>query len=94
MTEKGKDKDNRANRLYGQAQAALREAHRDEFTALLKAAYEAEGLVYRPRLTAEERAVLAAEAKRAKAKAKMDALLAEFPDLVDEQPLIDFPAQP
>lgn len=70
-----------ANQRYGAAQRALREAYPDQFTYLLQQEYLKDGLEYRPRLTAEERARLEEEEKRARAKAKIEAIRAEFPDL-------------
>lgn len=81
-TEKKQSSD--ANRLYGKAMTALREAHKDEFRDLLEKAYSDEGLTYRVRLTAEERAEKEAAERLAKAKAKADALRAEFGDALFE----------
>lgn len=67
-----------ANQRYGAAQAALRAAHPEEFQHLLERQYAADGLTYRVRRTAEERAALEQAEKRAKAQAKIDALRAEF----------------
>lgn len=91
MAEK---KGNDANRLYGQAQAILRDKYREEFNDILAGLWSAEGLVYKPRLTAEEKAAAKAEAARAKAQAKLDALLSEFPELAAvKSAVVDFPDQ-
>ena len=78
-------------KAYGKATAALREAHREEFDALLEAEYEKAGLEVRRRLTADERAARDAakaaerEAKRqAKVAAKIAALNAELEALKAE----------
>lgn len=70
-----------ANQRYGAAQRALREAYPEQFTYLLEQEYLKDGLEYRPRLTAEERARLEEQEKREKARAKIAAIRAEFPDL-------------
>jgi hypothetical protein len=81
------------NKAYGAATTALREAHREEFDALLTAEYAKVGLTRKVRRTAEQIAaekVAAAEAKaaqreaarREKALATAQALQAEFPDLL------------
>lgn len=70
-----------SNRRYTMATARLREAHAEEFQAILAQVYQEEGAVYVPRLTPEERAKRDEDARRAKAAEKMASLLAEFPDL-------------
>lgn len=81
-----------ANTAYTAAEKALKEAHKDEFDALLQAEYDKAGVKRVKRLSAEERAAkVAAEkaakeaakkaATREKAQAALDALLHEFPDL-------------
>lgn len=55
---------------YNAAESRLREKYRDEFIGLVKEEATARGVVYEPRKTAVE-----------KAEEKMQALLAEFPDL-------------
>jgi hypothetical protein len=72
------------NGLRNQAERQIIEAHRADFDSLLERLYTENGLSFRKRLTAEERAAKQAEEKRAKAKAKLDALLAEHPDLAGE----------
>jgi len=78
-------KDNARNKAYTSAMTALREAHREEFDALLGAAYETAGLEPRKRRTpaeieAEKVAKAAArEAKvAAKRAAKIEALQREI----------------
>jgi hypothetical protein len=71
-----KEKDTLARKAYGEAMAALRDAHRDEFEALLSAKQAAYGVEVRRRLSPAERAErAAAEAveKAAKAEAKRQA---------------------
>ena len=78
-------------KAYGKATAALREAHKEEFLALLEAEYAKAGLTVRRRLTAEQRAERDAakaaerEAKKAaKAAAKIAALEAELAALREQ----------
>jgi hypothetical protein len=66
---------------YGRATSALRDAHREEFDALLTAEYATAGLEVRRRLSEEERAAKAAaeaEAKAAKAEEKRLAKVARL----------------
>jgi K+-transporting ATPase c subunit len=49
-------------RLYQEAMREVRDSHIEEFNAIVTQKYAAEGLTYRPRLTAAERA--AAQIKR------------------------------
>ena len=97
MTETTPEKKDtsRANSLYAKATTALREAHRDEFEALLDKEYLEAGLVRVRRRTPEEVAAEKAaaakareeakeQARKEKAKATLDALLAEFPDLAPD----------
>lgn len=63
---------------YNEAQTALRAAYPEEYQEHLKAALEARGLEYKPRLTAEERAEREHEEALAKARAKAAALVQEF----------------
>lgn len=83
-----------ANRLYTAATTALREAHQEEFQALLTAEYEKAGLSRKVRRTPEQVAaekVAAAEAREAaketarreKALATAQALANEFPGLIE-----------
>lgn len=83
-----------ARAAYAEAEKRLREAHADEFSAILDAIYAREGAKRSVRLTAEQRAErdaaekaakeAAKEAKRReKARATAEALLAEFPNLLD-----------
>ena len=69
------------NKAYGKAMSRLREAHRDEFDALVMEEYEAVGLTYRKRATAEERAEREEAERTAKAKARLEKLLTEHPEL-------------
>lgn len=82
-----------ANALYTRASAALRDAHREEFNALLDAEYEKAGQKRIVRKSAEERAAEKAAADEAKREAKeaarlekalaaARALAAEFPEFV------------
>lgn len=72
------------NGLRNQAERELIEAHRAEFDQRLESLYNANGLAFRKRMTPQERAEKLAAEKKAKAKAKFDALLAENPDFVAE----------
>ncbi len=88
-TKSDEKPDNSRNKAYGAATTRLRDAHRDEFNALLEEEYKALGLTPRRRRTAEEIEAEAkakeqikaerAETKRlekiAKLKAEMEALL-------------------
>jgi hypothetical protein len=69
------------NKLYAAATAQLREQHRHEFEVLLAEQYKAAGLVYKRRLTAEERAVRDRAIAREKARQKAETLAREFPEL-------------
>lgn len=92
-----------ANQAYVAAEKALKEAHRDEFEALLQAEYDKAGVTRRVRLSAEERAAKVAEEKAAKealkaaaakekALAAARALAAEYPDLVTiVEPVVEEP---
>ena len=77
-------RDSAPNRRHTEAPRRLREAHREEFQEILTKVWAEDGLEYTPRLTAEERAEIEADQRRQKAKARMEKLLAEFPDLVTE----------
>lgn len=72
------------NGLRNQAEREIIEAHRAEFDTRLESLYTANGLSFRKRLTQEERAAKVAAEKKAKAKAKLDALLAENPEFATE----------
>ncbi len=63
---------------YNEAQTALRQAHPEEYTDLLKAALEKRGLEHKPRLTAEEREEKDHQEALEKARAKAAALVQEF----------------
>lgn len=82
-----------ANAAYTAASAALREAHREEFDALLAAKRAEMGLPPVSRRTpeqvaadkakaAEEKAAAKEAARRDKALAAASALASEFPDLI------------
>ena len=80
------------NALRNQAEREIIEAHRADFDARLEALYTENGLSFRKRLTAQQREEQKAADKRAKAKAKLDAILAEHPDLaaqIDGQTTIE-----
>jgi len=69
------------NQLRNQAERHILELHRDEFDAYTEKLYTDNGLTYRRRVTPEERAAKVAAEKEAKAKAKLEKLYAEFPNL-------------
>jgi len=82
-----------ANACYGAATTALREAHREEFDALLDAEYEKVGKTRVKKRTAEQIAAEKAAAAEAKAAAKVtearekallqaQTLAAAYPDLI------------
>jgi GrpB-like predicted nucleotidyltransferase (UPF0157 family) len=48
-------------RLRNEAERTLRHRHREELNGLIKAAFEREGIEYRPRLSEEEKAAKAIE---------------------------------
>lgn len=73
-----------SNRRYTEATRRLREAHADEFQALLEKVYAEEGATYKRRLTAEERAEKQEQERKAAAARKIEALLEQYPDLLDE----------
>ena len=72
------------NQLRNQAEREIIEAHRADFDSRLEALYTEKGLSFRKRLTAQQREEQKAADKRAKAKAKLDAILKEHPDLAGE----------
>lgn len=76
-----KEKQRVSNRIYTEATTELREAHKDEFQVILERRYAEAGLTYVRRLTKEERAAVVEEEKREKAKAKLEALYEQFPEL-------------
>ena len=69
------------NQLRNQAERHILETHRDEFDAYAEKLYTDNGLTFRRRVTAEEREAKVAADKEAKAKAKLEKLYAEFPNL-------------
>jgi len=77
-----------ASKHYAAAEKALREAHKDEFEALLSAQYEAAGETRVRRLTATERHAKMAEEARAKAAAKLQEILNVYPDLTPQAPTV------
>lgn len=77
------------NQLRNQAERHIIEQHREEFDKFAEALYTQNGLSFRRRVSAEERAAKVEADKKAKAKAKLDALLSEYPDLIPGQTSID-----
>lgn len=78
---------NPRNAARNAALASLQAAHRDEYEAFYKAECEKHGVVYKQRLTAEERMAKAAVERLEKARAKAAALKAEFgADLFEDTP--------
>lgn len=69
------------NKLRNQAERHILELHRDEFDAYAEQLYTENGLSFRRRVSAEEREAKLAADKEAKAKAKLEKLYAEFPNL-------------
>lgn len=69
------------NKLRNQAERHILELHRDEFDAYAEQLYTENGLSFRRRVSAEEREAKIAAEKEAKAKAKLEKLYAEFPNL-------------
>ena len=67
--------------IYTEATTELREAHKDEFQAILERRYAEAGLTYVRRLTAEERKAVVEAEKREKARAKLEELYAKYPEL-------------
>lgn len=78
---------NPRNAAYSLAERRLRDAHPDEFQALLKEETEKLGLVYKPRISAAEREQQRYLERKAKAQAKIDALIEEFGEDVVSQPV-------
>jgi len=78
---------------YQEALKDLREAHPEDWEKFYRTRLEARSLPFRTRLTAEERAAKEYEEKRAKARAQVEALVAEFhlddedgDDMTESQP--------
>jgi colicin import membrane protein len=71
--EKAAPKGSFANKAYAAAEKALKDAHAEEFEALLQAEYDKAGKTRVKRRTAEERAAEAAEKKAAREAAKAEA---------------------
>lgn len=89
--------DNSRNKAYGAATTRLRDAHREEFNALLAEEYKALGLAPRIRRTPEqieaERAAkeqVRAEREATKRLQKIAKLQAEIAALAEEEPLSVF----
>ena len=70
MTSEERDK--RLQKAYTAATQRLRDAHRDEFNTLYETAATEQGVEWKPRQTAEQ-----------KAESEFDRLLAEYPHLKD-----------
>jgi hypothetical protein len=71
----------KANALYTKATAQLRADHREEFEKILEQCYRDEGLVYKKRLTPEEREAKENLEKRQKAMAELEKIYGEHPEL-------------
>lgn len=69
------------NKLRNQAERHILELHREEFDAYAEQLYTENGLSFRKRVTAEQREAAKLADKEAKAKAKLEKLYAEFPNL-------------
>ena len=67
------DKASKQRKAYGAATARLREAHRDEFNTFMQEEAKTLGIDWKPKPTDAQ-----------KAKAQLDALLAEHPELRSE----------
>ncbi len=65
--EQAVERGKRQNAAYSRASTRLRQAHRDEFDGYLAEEYAARGMVYRRRLTPEERAEAEKQERLAKA---------------------------
>jgi len=76
---------NPRNAARNAALASLQAKYRDEFEAFYKVECEKNGVEYKVRLTAEQKAEKVAAERLAKAKAKADALLAEFGEALFEE---------
>lgn len=75
-TEKSDNKSALIRKAYSAATAKVRDAHRDEFNAFMVEEAKALGVDWKPKPTEEE-----------KAKAQLDALLAEHPHLREQMGL-------
>ena len=78
MADEKKAPRNPRNAARNAALASLQAAHRDEYEAFYKVECEKHGVEYKVRLTAEQRAEKAAAERLEKARAKAEALKAEF----------------
>lgn len=72
------------NKAYGKATTRLREAHREEFDALVAEEYRKVGLAFRRRRTAEEREQDERKARTERAQAALRKLLTAHPELQEE----------
>lgn len=79
--DKGNSNTALRNQLRNKAERYILEKYRDEFDAYAEQLYSDNGLSFRRRTTAEERAAKLAADKEAKAKAKLEKLYEEFPNL-------------
>jgi hypothetical protein len=79
--EPGKSGTALRNQLRNKAERYILEKYRDEFDAYAEQLYSDNGLSFRRRTTAEEREAAKVAEKEAKAKAKLEKLYAEFPNL-------------
>lgn len=70
-----------ANRRYTEASRRLREKYSEEFYDILAAVWKEDGAEYKPRLSPADRARVKEFERKEKAKAKLEALYTEFPDL-------------
>lgn len=75
-TPESDDKGAKQRKAYGAAQARLRDAHRDEFNVFMQEEAKKLGIDWKPKPNAAQ-----------KAKAQLDALLAEHPELREEMGL-------
>lgn len=69
------------NAAYGAAMQALKAAHPEEWETLYEKECANHGVVYKKRMTAEERQAQVEAEKLEKARAKVEALKAQYPDL-------------
>lgn len=69
--------------LYARAQRVLRERHSEEWHQIMAEQHEAEGLVYRRRLSPKEREEREAQREREKAERQLERLVSRYPMLKD-----------
>lgn len=72
------------NSLRSRAEREVLEAHRDEYYQRAEALFTEAGLEFKRRTTPEERAQKKAADEQAKARKKLDDLLAKHPELASE----------